>query len=168
MTSGTSARVPAREQTPSHSRRAFLRCLSAAACVPILPALAGDGTLPPGAASFNQVLAAQKQWESLSQILSEDREITDSDWDNLRGYLRTVYSVSGDMESLAKKWDKGLRERAKDVIKGFRTELKSMDQPAKERNTAQFIQKYERVKGIFNDFFVVFSEATVADIPAEL
>lgn len=98
----------------------------------------------------------------------EKGELTDADWANLRGYLRTVYAVSGDMEFTAKPWEKSLKDQGAEVISRFRSTVKGMDKPAMKRDVAEFSRMQGEVEGIFKEFFDVFTKATVSDIPDEL
>lgn len=151
------------------SRRSFLKfavAVATAACLPA-PSIAEENGLPPGAAQFSNVLGAQKQWKSIGAVLDKGG-LTDEDWGSLRGYLRTIYSLSGDMEFTAKPWEKQLKEKAKGIINKFRVTVKGMDKPAIAQDVEAFAAQHAQVSQLFDDFFAVFSEATVSDIPDEL
>lgn len=124
--------------------------------------------LPPGAQQFNRLLAAQKQWSELSQVVNSNRTLDENEWDTLRQYLRTVYGVSNDMEFLAKPWEKSIKSRASTTIKQFRQVVKGMDKPAIARDIKEFAQGHLQTTQLFNEFFTEFKEATVSDIPDEL
>lgn len=125
-------------------------------------------SLPGGAAQFSRLLAAQRQWNSLDKVVYGDRQLESDEWESLRGYLRTVYAVSGDMAYLTKVWDKPLRNRGQEVIKRFRATVKEMDKPAIARDITKFASMYAETGKNFEEFFELLKEASVKDIPDEL
>lgn len=158
------------------TRRAALRGLAAAVlatCIPLLDksgmVLADDiGGLPPGAAHFTQVVASQRKWMSLRAAF-DNRKLEESEWESIRGLLRTTYAVSADMEFLAKRWrDASLREAGLAVIKRFRTEVKALDKPALARDAEAFLTGYDGVGGLYDEFFARLRDDSVGDMPDEL
>lgn len=124
--------------------------------------------LPGGAAQFSRLLAAQRQWNSLGTVVSGNRELADEEWESLRGYLRTVYAVSSDMEYLSKVWDKPLRNQGQEVIKQFRITVKNMDKPAIARDIMAFARMHAQTAKSFEEFFALLKDASAKDIPDEL
>lgn len=137
----------------------------------MLPAgqgLAEEAPLPGGAAQFSRLIAAQRQWNSLLAVVGGDRELDSDEWESLRGYLRTVYSVSGDMAYISKVWDKALRRQGDEVINKFRVTVKGMDKPAIAKDRATFARMHAEASKGFDDFFALLKEASTSDIPDEL
>lgn len=159
--------------TAQPTRRAALRLLVAAAgslALTVLPALSADNRpgLPAGAREFSRLLSARRQWGELRGLFASNRELEDGEWDSLRGYLRTIYQTSADMDYLAKPWDKALRERGNEVIKRFRATVKGMEKPAIDKDVGTFADMHAQAAREFDAFFSLLKEASVGDIPDEL
>lgn len=101
-------------------------------------------------------------------MLDANRTLEDSEWNSLRGYLRTVYAVSGDMEFIIGGWEKELRKRGEEVAKKFRATVKGMDKPAIAKNVEDFKTMHGKAEGIFDEFFALLKQTSVGDIPDEL
>ncbi|CAN8069729.1 unnamed protein product [Agarophyton chilense] len=156
--------------TPNNiSRRDAMLTVCAVVTAAILPKPAKcEQKLPAGAAQFTRVLTAQRQWESLGSVLDGGRTLEEEEWENIRGILRAVYQVSGDMEYLTKPWSKENRQTASKDIKTMRMTLKKMDEPAKKRQLEELKEKYNQVQTLLQRFLSTFSEASTADMPLEL
>lgn len=124
--------------------------------------------LPRGAREFSRLLSAQKQWSELHAVFDANRTLDDSEWNSLRGYLRSVYAVSGDMEFMVRGWERDLRKRGEEVAKRFRATVKEMDKPAIAKNVRDFRKMHGKTEGIFDEFFALLKQASVGDIPDEL
>lgn len=157
---------------PQPSRRTFsttaIRLLLAGLILPETVSAQENGVLPDGAKQFSQVISAQRQWKSVPDAFSNGRVPEDADWENLRTYLRAVYSVSGDMDFIARGWEKARKEVGMKTISAFRTAIKAMDKPAKSRDAPAFLEAHAKVASLFDDFFNLLKQDTVGDMPAEL
>lgn len=123
--------------------------------------------LPEGARQFSNVLGAQRQWNSLLPVLQSEN-IRKEDWDNIRAYLRSVYSVSGDMEYVCKRWDAGAKQSGVEIIREFRLLVKGLDTPAIAKDATSFIVGHEKVATLFTRFLSAVVDAGVGGIPDEL
>lgn len=148
--------------------------LCSAALFPLGPrhvfrANSAENRLPNGARQFSQVVSAQRQWASVTDAFADGREPDDTEWNNLRTYLRAVYAVSGDMDFLARRWEKkSRRDEGLKSISQFRKAVKDLDKPAIEHDVAAFLNGHKHVASLFDDFFNGLKEDTVGDMPAEL
>ncbi|KAI0567755.1 PsbQ-like protein [Gracilaria domingensis] len=151
------------------SRRDAMLVISSVITAAVIPkTVRAEEKLPAGAAQFTRVLTAQRQWESLGTVLNSGRALEDKEWENIRGILRAIYQVSGDMEYLTKPWSKEDKQTASKDINAMRMTLKQMDEPAKQRQLEEFKAKYDQVQALLQHFLNTFSEASGADIPLEL
>lgn len=164
-------------RTGEVSRRRALKFLASAALATIatnLPTsenskvLSEDVKLPDGARQFSAIVSAQRQWRTLLTAFADDRTLEDSEWTNIRTYLRAVYKVSGDMDFLSKKWKGARRDNAKNVIRSFRTSVKDLDKPAADKDNHRFIEGHAKVSQLFDDFFEQLKSDTVGSVPSEL
>lgn len=127
-----------------------------------------ENRLPNGARQFSQVVSAQRQWASVIEAFANGRVPDDAEWGNLRKYLRAVYAVSGDMDYLARRWEKSRRDAGLNTISDFRKAIKALDKPASRQNAKEFLEGHAKVAELFEGFFNTLKQDTVGDMPAEL
>lgn len=124
--------------------------------------------LPNGARQFSQIISAQRQWTSLKDAFADDHVPNEAEWQNIRTYLRGVYSVSGDMEFLTKRWVGSRKEVGLKTIREFRKLVKALDKPAIKQDVEEFLKGHAEIEQLFVTYLEQLKEDTVGDMPDEL
>lgn len=151
------------------SRRECIRLMASfCAAALVRPAKSEAPYLPAGAAEFSRVLAAKTRWAELGGAISNGNELTDTDWNNTRTYLRAFYAIGNDMRILAKPWDKDKREIANNVASKLQSVVKGMDPAARDHDVTAFLESHKLAADQVDKFLTVFTDAVSGDIPDEL
>lgn len=127
-----------------------------------------ENRLPNGPRQFSQIVAAQRQWASVTEAFANGRTPDEAEWGNLRTYLRAVYAVSGDMDYLVRRWEKSRRDAGFKTISEFRKAVKAIDKPASRHDIKDFLDGHAKIASLFDGFFNQLKQDAVGDMPAEL
>jgi len=133
----------------------------------IYPSIAAEKPppLPQGAAQLDRILGAQSQWTQIGNIVSErGTELSEEEWNNIRTYLRKIYSIGDDFEYFGT--TESDKSALKQLAKSFRKHIKSMDIPVKNRNVNEFLDAHKIATNMITQFFDI--RRSQSDIPDEL
>eukprot|EP00188_Purpureofilum_apyrenoidigerum_P000423 Plantae.Rhodophyta-Purpureofilum_apyrenoidigerum.ctg11824.p1 GENE.Plantae.Rhodophyta-Purpureofilum_apyrenoidigerum.ctg11824~~Plantae.Rhodophyta-Purpureofilum_apyrenoidigerum.ctg11824.p1 ORF type:complete len:184 (-),score=31.04 Plantae.Rhodophyta-Purpureofilum_apyrenoidigerum.ctg11824:206-757(-) len=123
--------------------------------------------LPPGAMQFDRVLKAQKNWEEIGTLVNTKRgDLTGSDWDGIRAFLRKFYRIGDDFDYLGGNLSKESRSKVAALAKELRKNVKDLDKPAGAKDIEQFLSGHKNIGSQVQEFFALLKSDS--DVPDEL
>lgn len=146
------------------TRRSFLTAAIAAAFLLPINNNSRAADLPAGAAEFSRILTAQTRWNELGGSIRTNADTLDNqEWNDTRTYLRAIYSIGSDMRYVLKN-----SKESKQLAIKFEATVKAMDEPCKNHDARAFLSQHAQVNSLIDDFFQLYKQVSIGDIPDEL